>query len=371
MPPKKRQPSRSSSPPAAKRPRARQQQDQTTPNSVPVRAVEQIHASNPQPDHDSQVHRASCSSPPEMQTLAANINIQALAQEIIRQQSGGLSTVTAPTVSQQIPTSVSTASTSSASSEVANLIQSIFQGNQGEPVREGDINNEFIPVSDGIPLGAEVSAKIKSKIWEDEFFDLRLLLPNQAEEPLSVTIESQTISLKQGNKPRHPLSIYQWTDAFHTFICIYLEKHPNEAANLLKYCHIIRDIHKCADDQAWRSYDESFRRLRQTSKLPWQKPVEELRMKAISGLFRKAPRENFRGRSNQFRFGGKSTKHKFCFAFNKGERCNAQTCQYLHACSICRNAHPKTSCRQNGHSTPWQRTSTGSTSTNPSKITKT
>ncbi|KAK3107318.1 hypothetical protein FSP39_011751 [Pinctada imbricata] len=220
------------------------------------------------------------------------------------------------------------------------LIDNIFQG-QGEQVRE----NPPILISDGIPLGAEVSQKIKAKIWEDEYLDLRVLLPNQHEDPISVTIESHVINFKQGTKSKSQLSIYQWTDAFHIFTCIYLEKYPNEAANLLKYCSIVRDVHKCADDQAWRSYDESFRRLRQTSKLPWQKPVEELRMKAISGIFRKTPRDSFRNKS-QSTFWGKGNKIKFCFAYNKGERCSPSTCQYLHACSVCRNNHPKLNCKQ-------------------------
>ena len=104
-------------------------------------------------------------------------------------------------------------------------------------------------------------------------------MPNHYEEPVSVTISAGIINLQQGSKQKYPLSISQWTDAFLVFTCIYLEKYPIEAKNLLKYCSIIRDMQRLTNDNTLRQYDENFRRLKQAHDLPWQKPVEELRMK--------------------------------------------------------------------------------------------
>lgn len=63
-------------------------------------------------------------------------------------------------------------------------------------------------------------------------------------------------------------------------MAIYIEKYPEQAPHLLKYCFFIREMHKMLGDKTWRVYDENFRMLRESSDLPWQKPVEELNVKA-------------------------------------------------------------------------------------------
>lgn len=82
-----------------------------------------------------------------------------------------------------------------------------------------------------------------------------------------------------------PISLGQWTDAFFIFSAIYLEKFPTEAPNLLKYCHMIREMQYLHGDQAFRMYDVNFRKLRETVNVPWQNVVQELRLKAATTSF--------------------------------------------------------------------------------------
>lgn len=101
----------------------------------------------------------------------------------------------------------------------------------------------------------------------------------QREEPLSLKISTGSVTLQQGfSKPKTPLSIQQWTDAFLIYMAIYIDKYLEQAPHHLKYCFFIREMHKMLGNKSWRAYDENFRMLRESSDLQWQKPVEELRV---------------------------------------------------------------------------------------------
>lgn len=163
-------------------------------------------------------------------------------------------------------------------------------------------------------LGQASVRKKTQKIWDNEFIDLKLLLPNHFDDPVSVTFGAGSINFQHGNKPKSPLTIYQWTDAFLIFSCIFLQKFPSEAPNLVKYCSIVREIYTLSSDGAWRTYDENFRRLRQSFNLPWQNPVEELRIKAMSKSKGQNTNDSSR-KSKQFNKGG-----KVCFAYNRGDK---------------------------------------------------
>ena len=50
-----------------------------------------------------------------------------------------------------------------------------------------------LTVQNGIPLGAIIPLRIKNKIWNDQFIDLKFLLPNFKEENVSIQIENNAI----------------------------------------------------------------------------------------------------------------------------------------------------------------------------------
>ena len=150
------------------------------------------------------------------------------------------------------------------------LLDDVFTGESAGSTLN---NGSQIQLTDCVPLGATVSAKLKLKIWNNEFVELKSLLPNSNEEPLSIMVKAGKIELQQVSSNKNPITIHQWTDAFLIFISIYLQKFPQEASNLLKYMYTIREINKLHGEQAWRNYDETFRKIRETSLLPWERVV--------------------------------------------------------------------------------------------------
>lgn len=48
---------------------------------------------------------------------------------------------------------------------------------------------------------------------------------------------------------------------------------------------MIREMQYLHGDQAFRMYDENFRKFRETVNVPWQNPVQELRLKAATTKF--------------------------------------------------------------------------------------
>ena len=98
-----------------------------------------------------------------------------------------------------VSTSVSQSS-STAATPVISLLDKIFAG-------EATVNKDQISFkpSDCISLGAAMSVKIKTKIWNNEFIHLRILLPNFKEDPLSVNIVPGSITLQQPAKKNAPV----------------------------------------------------------------------------------------------------------------------------------------------------------------------
>lgn len=111
-----------------------------------------------------------------------------------------------------------------------------------------------------------------------------------------LSLNSGVIKVQHTMKSKTPMFISQWTDAFLIFINIRIQKHPSEAPHLLKYISFIREMQRLHGDTAWRTYDESFRKLRESLELAWQKPVEELRGKCISMSQKQNYGQPFRGK---------------------------------------------------------------------------
>lgn len=68
-------------------------------------------------------------------------------------------------------------------------------------------------------------------------------------------------------------------------------------------------------------FDEAFRHLKENSNLPWQKPVKQLRIKAVAAnsLVSKAIFQPFREKQ------ANRSSVKFCFAFHQVEKCFSVT----------------------------------------------
>ena len=150
----------------------------------------------------------------------------------------------------------------------------------GEPAMSPVVVEQEL-LSEGFPLGASVSQKVKKQNLVNEFIDLRSIL-SVREDPLSITVSTGVINLHQDSKSKNPISTAHWTDAFLVYSAIYLEKYPTEAPHLLKYCHTVREKRRLHGDAAFRTYDERFRKLKESRNVSWQKPISKLMIKAAT-----------------------------------------------------------------------------------------
>nr|XP_034335302.1 uncharacterized protein LOC117692196 isoform X1 [Crassostrea gigas]XP_034335303.1 uncharacterized protein LOC117692196 isoform X1 [Crassostrea gigas]XP_034335304.1 uncharacterized protein LOC117692196 isoform X1 [Crassostrea gigas] len=319
-----------------------------------------------------------------------NIDYELLAKEIVNQQEADsekqnisesvgqppmVNSVedTAPVVGEAIPAAATIPASAAATipaSALGTLLDNVFTGEPAGNLSRSTgssfacSSSPQIHLSDCVPLGASVSSKLKLKIWNNEFVDLKNLLPTSGDEPLSIVVQAGKIELQQAASHKTPITIHQWTDAFLVFSTIYLQKFPHEACNLLKYMFTIREIHKLHGDQPWRMYDESFRKIRETSLLPWERVVTELRLKVASmGLKSPTQFQAYNGKRQPFRA-------KQCYNYNNGQKCHSLPCRFAHTCQACSGPHPRFKCR-NMSSKSFTSNSNGAGSSNSSKPVKT
>lgn len=136
--------------------------------------------------------------------------------------------------------------------DFTSLLNQLFSGEMGAST-ESTVNvNPPLSLDEGIPLGANTPSRLKQKIWSDQFFDFNSLLPNHKESTISIQIQQYSLSFSNPtpSKASNLLSIEQWTNAFHIFMAIYIEKKPQDAPHLLKYISTIREIASSNGDAA-------------------------------------------------------------------------------------------------------------------------
>ena len=132
------------------------------------------------------------------------------------------------------------------------------------------------------PLGAELTDKLKNKIWANEFVDFSDLTHPVQQRPQQLSVQSgethQVIFIMPQSRGRQISSIDQWTSALLVFGAVYTQRFPQSAPGIFKYAEIVRDIALTGPPFAWRQYDTHFRTLRQTDPIsfPWAQPKWDL-----------------------------------------------------------------------------------------------
>ena len=123
--------------------------------------------------------------------------------------------------------------------------------------------------SPSLAIDSRVSDKLKSKIWNNEYFEFSALLSNPVfENKYQLTINNSdkglvpSLCLEPVSQTKKYLSIESWLNYFHIFVGVYTRKYPNEAPALMKYGEVVQDL--AARGHNWRFYDENFRFLRQS-----------------------------------------------------------------------------------------------------------
>ena len=225
-------------------------------------------------------------------------------------------------------------------------VASAMENLTGEHVNLGGSCPHFSGMSNfnsiSVAIDAQVSPKLKAKIWANEFIDFGLLLNPQLGDTryhlsLSASENSMpTLSLEPTTKTKHIPNVEVWTSAFQVLVGVYTSKYPGDAPALMKYGEVVRDL--AARGGNWHYYDTQFRFLRSTkeNEMPWGFTHWELWIRA----------QNF----------GNSTKTKsltvsqpsffvpkgFCRKFHQGHGCMG--CSFKHSCFKCGVKHPANSC---------------------------
>lgn len=229
---------------------------------------------------------------------------------------------------------------------------------QGPPPAEPGTQPSINLITSTLPLGYNVSDKVKSGIWANQYVDFDKLQPNYHDESESVQVVSGSneIKIQTQQKTKQLYSIHQWTNSFDVFMTIYLQKHKswNTALALIKYGNNIRNMSQNFTFQAAKVYDEEFRKLRVSApgSLQWAVVHDELWRCAIvrSQL---TPNSSFtkQNKKQPFPRGFQQKKRYpkgFCWKFCETGRCpNFASCKLKHQCVACGQKHATDTCPKN------------------------
>ncbi len=220
----------------------------------------------------------------------------------------------------------------------------------------------FFQVGVGSPLGLHVSQQTKDKIWQSAFVDFSLLCSNTtltsamidkakpATADLSLVVEKRALVLRKPGVTRKKIeSLDVWQSAFHTFMAIFLEKHPLRSAELLKYAEIVRLAANQFPGFGWRLYDERFRLKQELIPTQsWGNLYMELWLTVVAAgvtspivMGSNVPSTLWQGNKPKV-----ANKGRVCFAYNNGSGCFTRLCKYMHHCSKCfSSGHGAYQCR--------------------------
>ena len=204
-------------------------------------------------------------------------------------------------------------------------------------------------LSASLPIDSQVSAKLKGKIWNEEFIDFGSLLSNPGQDKYQFSVQNSvagipaSFCLEPVTRPKKIINIDAWQQAFHIFVGVYTQKYPHEAPALMKYGESIRDL--AARGQNWRYYDENFRYLRQTQRslVPWGTIHGELWLRSQCPNKTPAVTQN----NHVHKAGVSRVPSGFCFKFHRGQFC-AGNCSFKHECFKCKGTHRATQCNFRG-----------------------
>lgn len=208
-----------------------------------------------------------------------------------------------------------------------------------------------------------VTASIRQRILSNKYIDLKTLLlpserPSGGDERQYLVAEGGRIALGSAAQ-KEELSVMGWTKAFLRYANVYTEGFPDSAGDLLKYMSTVLDLTAKGLGDAWREYDESFRKAREVSPNDylWDRPPHMLWMGAVAtGIaafqgetrgggpegFSFQPRRSFFPSSSANRAGTRGAMR--CLAFNSRRGCFWRDCRFRHACSRCEGAHSLRQC---------------------------
>ena len=194
---------------------------------------------------------------------------------------------------------------------------------------------EAFPRKDGLAIACPVPEKIKQAIRESKYVDLEKLLPSNKLDQEGDVIPYYLVQTKnaiEAIKMKHEIDrINAWVKAFTVYMVIYLEAHPENAAYLAQYIHIMFTWSEIYHWDAVYNYDKNLRRKREIiSETSW--------VTLDSELFDEMAR-HFRDHSPPPYDPSEESRQ-----YNEGF-CNRPACRWAHKCLNCgKMGHPAVEC---------------------------
>ncbi|XP_069133557.1 uncharacterized protein [Argopecten irradians] len=134
-------------------------------------------------------------------------------------------------------------------------------------------------LNQNLPLGFNVSDKMRSKIFNNEFVDFSsLIFPiDENDTHFNITMRGNGgLGLTAHTKNKKIYHVGQWSQAYDIFVSIHTTKFPQDIQGLLKYGHTIRLLNDTYGFYAAQYYDENFRKLRRIQPIQWDTVHNEL-----------------------------------------------------------------------------------------------
>ena len=209
----------------------------------------------------------------------------------------------------------------------------------------------------GDDLSVHIPARIKDKIWKNQYININLLLKGSVElhdlcSGGTLKVSDSGILEKQPkfSKEKVP-NLDKWTDAFVIFMSIYLKKRPQKTQELLQYMSVIRDAARKHGGLFWREYDEQFRIRQAAYASSWAQINSDLWLQIFAGSYQNLNNNQSTSGSNQSSLSNQSAFQSkkslvTCRSFNQGY-CSWVPCKFEHICSSCgQSSHGAWSCKQ-------------------------
>ena len=194
-----------------------------------------------------------------------------------------------------------------------------------------------------VPLDARLDAKIKTKIWSNEYFEFGQLLhsiPTDNKYRISILDAmgnaTPSLCLELTRKAKAITTIEEWTNAFQVFVGVYTSKFPHESPALMKYSEVVRNLASRSGD--WKFSDTNFRYMRQQNPagMPWGAPHWELWIRA-QHFPQSVKKPNFTKPLSTI-----MVPKGYCRKFHTGAACSG--CTYKHECHKFGTVHPVYKC---------------------------
>ncbi|XP_021341684.1 uncharacterized protein LOC110442413 [Mizuhopecten yessoensis] len=206
------------------------------------------------------------------------------------------------------------------------------------------------------PLDMHIDTKLKAKILAGEYIDFGLLLQKSSDsDHFKIQFHNNELALVPKQKSSQIKSVEQWLSAFHIFVSIYVQSHPQAISALMKYADTVQTLSRRSGIAAALNYDCNFRRWHQLfPQTSWGNVHSEFYLEATAIGLRSTSRPNSFQQPFQQPFHSKSTSWPkgVCWPFNKSGSCRkGPRCKFPHVCSNCGGGHSFRQCKLQSSST--------------------